>query len=87
MSQKIDLKISDKVSGNQLRAYILNIMNSIQEIREQANNLGKSSVIFEMYKEQLSEANATLCGLNDLMGDIIGYTIADDVWEKQKVTL
>lgn len=50
-------------------------------------SLEKNSVILEMYKEQLSEANASLCNLNSLMGEIIGYTIADDIWEKQTVTL
>ena len=40
-----------------------------------------------MYKEQLDESNASLCNLNSLMGDIIGYTIADDVWERQNVII
>lgn len=87
MNNNKEIKMSDKLNGNQVRAYILNVMNSIQEIREQTNSLRKNSLILEMYKEQLDESNASLCDLNSLMGDIIGYTIADDVWERQNVTI
>lgn len=87
MCKETILQISDETNGDQLRSYILNIMKSIQEVRNLTGNLGKNGVIYEMYNERLSEANAVLCGLNDLMGDIIGYTVADDIWERQTVTL
>lgn len=81
------IKISDKTTGDDIRLFTLNIMHLIQNVREDINNLKNSDIILERYDELLSEANASLCGLNNLMGDIIGHTVADDIWERQPVTL
>ncbi|MDD4822158.1 MAG: hypothetical protein PHI48_06330 [Bacteroidales bacterium] len=79
--------ISNKATGDDIRLLTLNIMHSIQSVRDDIENLKKSETIQESYNSQLSEANASLCGLNSLMGDIIGYTVADDIWERQPVSL
>lgn len=86
MKQSI-CNITDNTSGDQIRLYILDTMSLIQQVRKRVNNLQNNSTILEDCEKQLVDANASLVTLNGLMGDIIGSTIADDVWEHQKVII
>ncbi len=81
------IQVNDLNEGSQIRAYILGIMQDLQTVRTSISNLQNNDVVLEMFQEKLSDANADLCALNNLMGEIIGYTIADDIWEKQVVNL
>jgi len=86
MKQRI-CNITENASGDQIRSYIMETMNLIQEIRKRVSNLHNNRTILEDCEKQLVDANASLVTLNGLMGDIIGSTIADDVWEHQKVII
>ncbi|MDH6357627.1 hypothetical protein [Parabacteroides sp. PF5-9] len=80
-------KISDDTNGDKIRSYIVGIMRDLQALRSNIDNLNNNAVIYEMYNFEISEADAEICALNNLMGNIIGYTVADDIWEKQQVSL
>jgi hypothetical protein len=86
MKQSI-CNITDNTSGDQIRSYILETMSLIQQVRKRVNDLHNNSTILEDCEKQLFDANASLDTVNGLMGDIIGSTIADDIWEHQKVSL
>lgn len=86
MKQSI-CNITDHTSGDQIRSYILETMSLIQQVRKRVNDLRNNSTILEDCDKQLFETNASLVTINRLMGSIIGSTIADDVWEHQKVSL
>lgn len=79
--------ITDNTSGDQIRSYLMDTMSLIQQVRKRISELHNNSTIMEDCEKQLFDANASLITLNGLVGDIIGSTIADDVWEHQKVSL
>ena len=79
--------IIENVNGDQIRTYILDTMKRIQEVRKNVNDLQKNKIMLEECNDKLSEAYKLLITFNGIMGEIIGYTIADDVWEHQKVSL
>lgn len=81
------LTITDDVSGDAIRSYIIGIMKDLQNLRSSVDNLKNYTIIFELFEYELNESNAKICALNSLMGNIIGYTVSDDIWEKQPVSL
>lgn len=88
MNKKTEiLTITDDTSGDAIRSHIVGIMKDLQSLRSNIDSLKNSSFILERYIVELNESNAKICALNSLMGDIIGYTISDDIWEKQPVSL
>lgn len=81
------LTITDDASGDAIRSYIIEIMKDLQILRSNIDGIKNSSFILERFVFELNESNAKICALNSLMGDIIGYTVSDDIWEKQPVSL
>jgi hypothetical protein len=86
MKQSI-CNITDNDNGDQIRSYILETMKRVQQVRKSVIDLQSNKIMLEECNDKLSEAYKLLITFNGIMGEIIGYTIADDVWEHQKVSL
>lgn len=88
MNKKTEIMtITDDTNGDAIRSYIIEIMKDLQILRSNIDGIKNSSFILERFVFELNESNAKICALNSLMGDIIGYTVSDDIWEKQPVSL
>ena len=79
--------IKDNDNGDQIRLYIMETMNRIQDIRIRIENLQTNKIMLEECEDKLFDAYKLLIRINGLMGDVIGYTISDDVWQHQKITI
>jgi hypothetical protein len=79
--------IAENDNGDQIRSYILETMNHIQEVRNSVMNLQSNKIMLEECNDRLQEAYKLLITFNGIMGEVIGYTIAEDIWDYQKVSL
>lgn len=78
--------IAENDNGDQVRSYIMETMKLIQQVRNRVTNLQNNKIILEECDNKLYDINKLLITVNGLMGEIIGYTVADDVWQHKKIS-
>ncbi len=68
-------------SYKETRNGLLNMMNSFDKLRKEFNTVANMALMQEHFQDRTKEINEQLCQTTYLLGEMYGFTMADDIIE------